>query len=224
VLSRDRHSAVTRAFPFLQQADAALDREFRSAATWARLPAGRQLFLEGECAMGLPLLMAGTVRIYKVGNTGREITLYRFGAGEACILSADAILNDRPLAAAAVVEERGEAVLVPADAFRHWVHTRELWRRFVFELMSHRLTEVLGIVDSVVFRRMDARVAGLLLVRSVAQEPLRITHQEIADELGTSREVVSRILETLATNGVLRAARGRITILDRESLAESASG
>ncbi len=223
MLTRERCASLARSFPFLAEADATIAGELRGAATWVRMPAGKPLFLEGERANALPLLTAGQVRIYKTGRTGREITLYRFGPGEACLLSANAILNGQPLPAAAIVEQRAEAVLVPAAALRDWVHRHELWRRFVFELMSHRLTDVLGIVDTVVFRRMDARVATLLIERSGRQNPLRITHQEIAAELGTSREVVSRILESLAGAGLLKVARGRIEILAQGPLAAFAA-
>ena len=223
MLTRERCASLARTFPFLAEADATVAGELRGAATWVRLPARKLLFLEGERAAALPLLTAGQVRIYKTGRTGREITLYRFGPGEACLLSANAILNGQPLPAAAIVEQRAEAVLVPAAALRDWVHRHELWRRFVFELMSHRLTDVLGIVDTVVFRRMDARVATLLLERSGRQNPLRITHQEIAAELGTSREVVSRILESLAGAGLLKVTRGRIEILAQGPLAAFAA-
>jgi CRP/FNR family transcriptional regulator len=123
-----------------------------------------------------------------------------------------------PVPAAASVEERVEAVTIAAGVLRDWVHRHEFWRQFVFELISQRLLKVLNIVDDVVFSRMDARIASLLLARSHAQNPLRITHQEIAAELGTSREVISRILEDLAGAGMIRSTRGRIEILDAGSL------
>jgi CRP/FNR family transcriptional regulator len=224
MLTRERYTSLAESFPFLAEADAALAAEFRSAASRVRLPVGKQVFLAGERAASLPLLTAGCVRVYKTGPSGREITLYRFGPGDACLLSADSILSDQPLPAAAVVEQRGEAVLVPAASLRRWMQEHELWRRFVFGLMSHRLVDVLGIVDSVVFRRMDARVATLLLERAHRRNPVRITHQEIADELGTSREVVSRILEHIAGAGLLQVTRGRIEILQPGSLAALAAG
>lgn len=223
VLTRERYASLVQAFPFLADADADLEAEFRSAVARVRLPQGKQVFLPGERAGSLPLLTAGRIRVYKIGRTGREITLYRFGPGEACLLSANSILTGQPLPAAAVVEQRCEAVLVPAVTLRRWVREHQLWRRFVFELMSHRLLDVLGIVDSVVFRRMDARVAALLLERAQRQNPVRITHQEIAAELGTSREVVSRIVEHIAGAGVVRVARGRIEILQTGPLAAFAS-
>jgi CRP/FNR family transcriptional regulator len=224
VLTRERYARLAESFPFLAGADNALANEFRGAASHMRLPVDKQIFLPGERAAWLPMLTAGRIRVYKIGPSGREITLYRFGPGDACLLSADSILSDQPLPAAAVVELRGEAVLVPASSLRRWVQEHELWRRFVFGLMSHRLLDVLGIVDSVVFRRMDARVATLLLERARRRNPVRITHQEIADELGTSREVVSRILEHVAGAGLLKVTRGRIEILQPGPLAELAAG
>lgn len=223
MLTRERYAQLARHFPFLGDAGQALASEIRAAATRVRLPPGKQLFLQGESATALPLLTAGAIRVYKVGRTGREITLYRFGPGESCLLSANAILARLPLPAAATVEQRAEATMIPADAFRRWVQAHELWRRFVFDLMSHRLEEVLGIVDSVVFRRMDERVAGLLLEHARQRHPIRITHQEIAAELGTSREVVSRILENLAGAGLLKVTRGHVEILTLKSLAALAA-
>ena len=223
VLTRERYTSLVQAFPFLADADVELAAEFRSAVSRVRLPQGKQVFLPGERAGSLPLLIAGRIRVYKIGRTGREITLYRFGPGEACLLSANAILAGQPLPAAAVVEERCEAMLVPAASLRRWVQEHELWRRFVFDLMSDRLLDVLGIVDSVVFRRMDARVAALLLERARRQNPIRITHQEVAAELGTSREVVSRIIEHIAGAGLVRVARGRIEILQPGPLAAFAA-
>jgi len=108
--------------------------------------------------------------------------------------------------------------MVPAEAFRDWVRRYDLWRGFVFDLLSARLTSVMALVDEVAFRRVDKRVASLLLDRSQVQNPIHITHQEIAAELGSSREVISRILEGFAGEGLIRSARGVLEILDFESL------
>jgi CRP/FNR family transcriptional regulator len=118
---------------------------------------------------------------------------YRFGNGESCILTANAILNQKTFPAVAVVESEAEAVMVPADIFRDWVGRYDFWREFVFDLLAQRLSSVMSIVDEVVFRRMDARIAALLLKRHLPSGRIQITHQEVAAELGTSREVVSRI-------------------------------
>ena len=205
---------VTRSLPFLRKAEAAFVREFQQAAFFARIPAGRDVFLEGDQVEAIALLISGGVRVYKVGETGREITLYRFGNGSSCILTANAILSHKTFPAIATVEQEAEAVMIPADTFRDWVKQHDLWREFVFDLLSQRLSTVMAVIDEVVFRRMDRRVAALLLNQAGDQNPLRITHQEIAAELGSSREVISRLLEDFVSEGSIRSGRGTIEILD----------
>ena len=202
----------------MRGADPALVREFMQKAYLARIPAGRDVFVEGDRADSIALLLSGVVRVYKIGGTGREITLYRFGFGGSCILTANAILSRQSFPAIATVEKEAEAAMVPADVFLDWVHRYDLWRSFVFDLLSQRLSGVLDIVEEVVFRRMDARLASFLLDQSRVQNPVRITHQEIAAELGSSREVISRILEDYTGQGFIGLKRGVIEILDAQSL------
>jgi len=206
------------ALPVLQHAAPPLVREFVDAAWIARIPAGHDVFVEGDRVDAIALLISGVVRVYKVGETGREITLYRFGLGESCILTANAILSEQSFPAIATVEQEAEAVMFPAVSLREWVRRYDLWRGFVFDLLSQRLADVMALVDEVAFQHMDARVATLLLERSRAHNPLHITHQEIAAELGSSREVISRLLEDFAARGLIRSARGTVEMLDRDAL------
>jgi len=209
---------ATKSLPILQQADAVFRREFQQAAFYAHIPAGRDVFLEGDRVEAIALLISGVVRVYKIGETGREITLYRFGNGSSCILTANAILSYKTFPAVATVEQEAEAVMIPADTFRDWVKHHDLWREFVFDLLSQRLSTVMAVIDEVAFQRMDRRVASLLLERAKNQNPLRITHQEIAAELGSSREVISRLLEDFVSEGIIRSGRGAVEILDFELL------
>ena len=209
---------ISKALPILQTAEAGLVDEFKRAAFFARIPAGKDIFVEGDGVQAIALLISGVVRVYKIGETGREITLYRFGLGESCILTANAILSQQSFPAIATVEQDAEAVMVPADRFRDWVGRYDLWRRFVFDLLSARLSSVMAVVDEVAFRRMDSRVALLLLDYSRSSPAVHITHQEIAAELGSSREVISRILEDFTGLGWIRSGRSQIEILDRRSL------
>lgn len=218
MLSSSQFARLAQSLPLLQTADASLIREFQQAATFAHIPAGHDVFLEGDRVDGIALLISGVVRVYKIGETGREITLYRFGTGQSCILTANAILSSNSFPAVATVEQDAEAVIVPADVFRDWVRRYDLWREFVFDLLSQRLATVMAIVDEVAFRRMDARLASFLRTRAGVQNPMRITHQEIAAELGSSREVISRLLEDFASRGLIRPARGEIEVLDAEGL------
>jgi CRP/FNR family transcriptional regulator len=218
MLTDEHYNRIARALPLLQRAGPQLAREFRQAAYYARIPAGHDVFAQGDEVNAIALLLSGAVRVYKLAENGREITLYRFGSGESCILTANAILSRQTFSAVATVERDAEAIMIPADTFREWVRRYDPWRDFVFDLLSQRLTAVMEIVDEVTFRRMDIRVASLLLERSRAHNPLAITHQEIASELGSSREVISRILENFAAQGWVRMGRGAIEILDSESL------
>jgi CRP/FNR family transcriptional regulator len=218
VIDQEQYSRLAHVLTILRRADSQLVREFQQNAYLARIPAGRDVFVEGDRANALALLISGTVRVYKIGETGREITLYRFGHGESCILTANAILSHGSFPAIATVEREAEVVMIPAEAFRDWVRRYDLWREFVFDLFSQRLALVMAVVDEVAFRRMDARLATFLLNQSKVQNPLRITHQEIAAELGSSREVISRLIEDLVSEGLVHSKRGMIEILDFESL------
>lgn len=218
MIDKDQFKKISHSLSILQNADPQLVRDFQQSAYVAKIPAGHDVFLVGDRVEAIALLISGVVRVYKIGETGREITLYRFGNGQSCILTANAILSQEIFPAVATVEEDAEAVMIPAETFRAWVGKYDLWREFVFDLLSQRLSKVMSIVDEVVFRRMDARLATLLLTRSQIQNPLRITHQEIASELGSSREVISRLVEDLSARGFLRVSRGEIEILDADAL------
>lgn len=218
MINQEQYQRLVRALPFLEQADAGLVREIQSNSVFRLVPAGADVFVEGDRTESIAFLLSGSVRVYKLSETGREITLYRFGLGESCILTANAILSRQSFPAIATVEQDAEAVMVPAESFRNWVRRYDLWREFVFDLFSQRLLSVMMIVDEVAFQRMDRRVAALLLARARADNPIEITHREIAAEVGSSREVISRLLEDFAAEGILSTARGCIEILDFRAL------
>jgi CRP/FNR family transcriptional regulator, anaerobic regulatory protein len=222
MLDQDQYERVAHILPILQHADLGLVREFQESTSIVRIPAGRDVFLEGDLVDAIALMISGVVRVYKIGETGREITLYRFGNGESCILTANAILSHKTFPAVATVEKEAEAVMIPADTFRGWVSKYDLWREFVFELLSQRLSSVMAIVDEVAFRRMDVRLASLLLTRSARENPMRTTHHEIAAELGSSREVISRLLEDFSERGLIRSSRGEVEVLDKDGLGSRA--
>jgi CRP/FNR family transcriptional regulator, anaerobic regulatory protein len=223
MINIEQYERVIKVLPILREADPQLLREFQDKAFFTRIPEGRDVFIEDDHVDSIALLISGVVRVYKIGETGREITLYRFGNGESCILTANAILSQKSFPAVATVEKEAEAVMIPADTFRDWVRRYDLWREFVFELLSQRLSAVMAIVEEVAFHRMDARLASLLSERSLRSDLIHITHQEIAAELGSSREVISRILEDFSALGMVKISRGSIKVLDQEALQDRAS-
>lgn len=218
MIDAKEYERIYSSLEFLHEADPGLLKEFIDSAYLARIPAGRDIFMEGDRVDAIALLVSGVVRVYNISVTGREITLYRFGLGDSCILSANAIFNDQFFPAIATVEEAAEAVMIPAEIFRDWVKRYDLWRNFVIDLLSQRLSSLMEVIDQVAFKRMDSRIAAFLLERSQLENPLSITHQDIAAELGSSREVISRILEDFTTQGIVRTKRGEIEILEFEIL------
>lgn len=218
MIDQKQFERIVPALPFLRKADPQLERAFKGNAFLTRIPAGRDVFVEGDRTEAIALLISGVVRVYKIAESGREITLYRFGLGESCILTANAILSQQTFPAIATVEQDAEAVMIPADAFREWVRRFDLWRDFVFDLLSQRLATVMAIVDEVAFQRVDTRLASFLLARGSAHNPVTVTHHEIAVELGSSREVISRLLAGFRSEGMIHTERGSVEILDFDAL------
>jgi CRP/FNR family transcriptional regulator len=215
---------VVDAYPSLLLAKSPLGVELAQAAMLMKAPLGRELMAAGDRAEAVPLLIAGQVRVFTVGESGREITLYRFGGGECCVLTVESLLGKHCFAANARVEDDAELVLIPAAVFDEWMARYPEWRAFVFDAMARRLSGLLTTLEDVAFRRMDVRVAALLATRCQApSNEVALTHQEIANELGTAREVVSRVLEDLQGRGVIRRARGTIVIADRARLEATAA-
>ena len=158
MLTQDQYDRIAHTLPFLPLAPERLIQEFKDHTFLYRFPAGKDIFVEGDYPESIALVVSGWVRVYKLGRTGREITLYRFGLGESCILTANAIISEKSFPAIATAEEDIEAVIVPAEIFRRWVKQFDLWREFVFDLLSDRLASVMTIIDEILFQRDPQRV------------------------------------------------------------------
>ncbi len=213
-------------FPFLERAGDDFQRAFSDVAIVARFEPGAQICDERSRCSHLPLLLEGVARIFKSGENGKEITLYRIRPGESCVLTAACILSDLPFPATATVEQRLDVVLVPADFVRAWIGRDEAWREYLFGLVANRLASIIQVVEEVVFQRLDQRIACFLLREGKEGDRLRVivaTHQDLADELGTSREVVSRLLKAFEQRGCVRLSRGRIELLETTALERIAS-
>jgi CRP/FNR family transcriptional regulator, anaerobic regulatory protein len=206
------------AFPFLASVPRESRDAFLSASTRMSLKGGQILVSAGNQCGALPLVLDGTLRIYKVSEGGREMTLYRIERGESCVLTATCILNHGSFPAVAQAEGPTVVALAPAPLFLRMVEEHPQWRRFVFGLYAKRLDAVLTLVEEVAFRHVDERVAALLLTSPASGNLVRTTHAEIASEIGTSREVVSRILKDFEAQGLVTILRGGIRVLDPDGL------
>jgi CRP/FNR family transcriptional regulator len=176
------------------------------------LPASHFVCLEGDMCDHLPLVISGSVRVYKIGETGREITLYHLERGDSCILTASSIISQKVFPAFAMTETEVKAFIIPANRLREWVRSNPIWQEYIFGLLSQRLANVIEIIEEVAFRRMDCRIAAYLLNNSNNHLNLRTTHEAIAQELGSSREVVSRILKNFEKQKLLSISRGLIEL------------
>jgi len=184
----------------------------------------QHICLEGGECPNLALILEGTGRVYKLGETGKEITLYRVGEGESCILTASCILSERPFPAYAVCESDITAIIVTAGDVKQWLSEYKSWQDYIFGLIAHRLSNIsVRVVDELVLGRMDARIAHYLLEATSHTTAVQTTHQIIASDLGTSREVVSRILKDLEQANLIQTSRGSISITDKPGLADKAS-
>jgi len=164
-------------------------------------------------------MMEGNIKVHRSAENGREIILYHIEDGESCILSALGILNETGFPASAVIEKSGNILLVPAGLVRKFVDTYPGWRQYIFSLYNERFNLVLELIDEVLFQKLDVRVARYLLNHSdKADTVLNKTHQDLAEELGSSREVISRILKGLSEKGFIEYTRNCITLQNRKEL------
>lgn len=207
-------------FAFLRAGSVEFQREFFDQVMRVRLPAGQAVCQAGAQCAHLPLVLDGTARVYQLGENGREITLYRVHSGESCVLTASCLLSARPFPAFAVCESEVEAVVVQPASVRRWLGSCEPWREYLFGLIASRLVEVFGVLDAVLFQRLDQRLIGHLLrqAESTDSSEIQTTHQILAAELGSSREVISRVLKGLEEQGLLCVRRGQVELLDRTAL------
>ena len=206
------------ALPSLRDLDADAARHLAAEAKPVSAPAGTVLARPGEMLPHFVLLTRGTVKVRGISDSGREIVLYRVAPGETCVLSAAALLGDLSLGAELVAETDIAGVALPQALFSRLTAESPAFRKLIFATLATRLSDIVALLEDVAFRRIDARLASYLLGKGSGTQSL--THQEIAAELGTAREVVSRQLKEFERRGWVRLARGEISVLDRDALSQ----
>ncbi len=217
-------SELYQAYPVLERMPRLLQESLQRNARRVQMPAGALLFDVDQSCSAFVMVTRGAVRVFKPGEE-REIFLYTVERGQSCILTVSCLLGDARYPARGVVEADVTGYVVPQSLFMEMVERSTPFRHFVFHLFGERLTTLMTLVEEVAFRRLDQRLARLLLQKVAGQdEPtLRTTHQQLAGELGSVREVISRTLKQLESQGLVRLARGRVTVLDRAGLERFAS-
>lgn len=192
-----------------------------AAARYVELAPGDYLFREGGASSEFAAVGVGSIRVFRIGATGREITLYHVRSQESSLVSMLAVLLGGPVIASGLAEVATEAVVLPAAALRELVVTSAPMRRYIFETVTRGLVEVTTLLEDVAFRTMESRLAALLLQHFATADVISMRHEDIAAELGTAREVVSRQLEHYERKGAINLSRGRVEMRDEAVLRKS---
>ena len=180
---------------------------------------GTELFAERHACRGFPLLIEGSIKVVKNTPAGREMLLYRVEPGGSCVITSSCLLGHTHYTARGIAETPLRLLMLPTALFEKLIAGNAAFRDFVFHLLADRIAELMLLVEEVAFHRLDQRLAKLLLGKG---EPINATHQTLADELGSVREIVSRLLKGFAAQGLVTLGRERIELVDRDGLRQLA--
>jgi len=206
-------------YPVIDRLPERLAREIDASVQTLELPAGTVVFDERQPCRGFPFVLGGAIRVAKRSSGGRELPLYRVLPGESCIITSSCLLGHSDYNARGVAEGETVLALLPRPLFDELIGT-PAFRDFVFALFSERMADLMQLVEEVAFRRLDQRLAALLLGKG---RVVHATHQQLADELGSVREMVSRLLKGFAEQGLVRLGREQVEVLDPAGLRRLAS-
>lgn len=219
-------SEIKNAFPLINEMISRETDELFNLVNFGVYPSGNVILEEGHSCQNFALIISGTIRVYKLSPEGKEITLYRIGRGDTCVLMLSCLLGNNEYPAIAEVEENVTLMAIPKSYFKQLFFKKPAWQEFVFNTLSIRLTEVMMVVEEIAFKSMDKRIAAFVyekIDQNIKDPALEITHEEIAMELGTAREVVSRVLKDFEKKDIVELARGKIYIKDKIALKKIAS-
>ncbi|MBI5915145.1 MAG: Crp/Fnr family transcriptional regulator [Bacteroidetes bacterium] len=193
-----------------------LIEEIEKSGILKKMGAGEELMRPGMYVRSIPIILSGSLKIMRQDDGGNETFLYFLTKGDTCAMSLTCCSANRPSTVRAVAEEPTELIMVPVEKLDQWMTMYPSWKIFVFQAYQRRFDDMLEAVDSLAFRRMDERIWRLLKKKAALQEKRFVysTHQELADELSTSREVVTRLLKKLEGMGKIKTHRNRIEIIE----------
>jgi len=210
-----------KSFPALMQLETPARDILTKSARIVEAPTGTVGYREGGVCGAYVMRLAGQSRVYKMSATGREILLYRVAAGETCVITTTCLLGNSNYPASTIVEEPIRDVIIPTAAFNQLMIDSVVFRRFVMANYGALISDLIVLLDEVAFHSLDARLAKLLL--DANSSTISRTHQLMADELGTAREVVSRQLKRFEQKSWVALGRGHVEIQDRAALEKLAN-
>jgi CRP/FNR family transcriptional regulator len=207
--------ALRKLFPALSDAAPASLARIVERGIHRKVPAGTMLFDAHTPCAGFPLVLSGTIKVMQQYPNGRELPLYRVKPGESCLLSGSCLLGHTDYTASGVAESDVELLIVPPVDFHALIASDEAFRNHVFRLFGERLATLLTLVEAIAYQKLDQRLAALLLTKG---DPVQATHQALADELGSVREIITRLLRMFEDKGWVDLGRERVRIVDRAAL------
>jgi len=214
MIRKEQANKLQRLFPVLGALSEQNRQILYKAGQVLDLPQGQMLLQQNQQCQFIPLVLSGQLRVYKLSPNGREMTLFRTGPGETCLMSIACRLKDEEFPALAQVEEAAELFMVPVPVYQDILDRLPEWKDFLILTLYEHLTETMETLEAVAFDRTDRRLATWLLESSAnGKGPIRTTHETIAVELGTAREVISRLLGEFKNRGSVALGRGRIEVL-----------
>lgn len=215
----DSAERLQQLYPGISSLDEDVRHRLINSAQTVNVPAGAFAFHKGDPCSNFILVLDGLVRVQLSSEGGREVVLYRVKPGGTCALTTSCIIGREEYPAEAVVEEDITAMMFPDREFRQALLDSEVFRQFVFQGFSRRLCDIVSRMETVALKTIDERLAEHLL-KGDDDSLSNITHQVLAAEIGTAREVVSRKLKRFESDGLIRSSRGRVEIVDRDALRE----
>jgi len=204
---------LNEAFPALVKGS--LQNDIIRYGSLRELEPGQDLSTSGQGYAFLPLVLKGAVKIFRDNTKNKELLLYYIQAGQSCAFCIHSILQNKKNPIRAVAQEKSQLLLLPQNVVKSLLERHENFQKFLLDTLILRLNEVSSVIDSIAFLSMKERVVKYLLEQSSLTEKriLPISHKEIADDLASSREVISRVLKQIEKEGGIKLSRGRITIL-----------
>lgn len=215
-------NALKDLYPALSDVPAEeLDAEWAGGAAVMRVPRGAQLFAPGTNCGGFPLVLSGEARVFRMAASGRQLEMYRLTPGEICLVSSASLFSGEVLSAHAEMQSEGALWMIRPALFENWLQRAPAFRKFVLGQFAARMADLTALIDALAFHRLDQRLAQALL----GQGPrVQSTHQQLADRLGTAREIVTRLLKRFEAAGWVGLSREKIDILQPAVLRQVAAG
>ena len=192
-----------------------LVKEIENSGNLKHFEAGDTIVNMDSYIKHIPVVISGSMKVIRTEEDGREILLYYLTPGESCIVSILAGMKNETSKIKAIVEEDAEIMLIPADKAKEWVRKYPEWTDFIFNLYQKRFEELLEVVNSVAFQKIDTRLLHLIKQKTqlYQSKEISVTHQQLADELGITREATSRVLKQMEKDHLLILSRNKIELL-----------